>query len=82
MSTIAADAVSYVESHIKLSLIRRCALSPAMISRIKATEAALGLGFGEAALALNLITEEDINAVRSHDRKRLADAIERSVQRP
>lgn len=68
MSATANDTAAYSDSLIKSSLIRRCSLSPSMIGRIRNAEATLGLGFAEAALALHLVTQEDINAVRARDR--------------
>jgi receptor protein-tyrosine kinase len=61
-----ADMSSEVQ--LRSALIRRCALSPAMIARIRNAEATLGLGFSDAALALELVTREDVNAARVQDR--------------
>jgi len=69
MSATANDAATHSESQIRSSLIRRCSLSPSMIGRIRTAEATLGVGFCEAALALHLVTQDDINAVRAQDRR-------------
>ena len=53
------------DSILKAALIERYALSELVVARINDAERRLGVGFSDAAVFLGIVTQEDVDAVRT-----------------